>query len=89
MLSLQKPDKPPPRLIWLSGQCGQGLVCAAMIGADRLSWPHNRPVEPQRSVAEHREASHASIWPQILIQGSCAVCWEPGPFNFSPLKEAH
>lgn len=57
-----------------------------MIGAGWLSWPQNSPVEPQWSVAVHREASHASIWPQISIKEAVQSAGSLVSSNFVPWR---
>lgn len=85
-----KRDKPPPRLIWLSIQCGQGLVCAPMIGAGWLSWPHNSPVTVESQWSHTAQGGQACLYLATDInKGSSAFFWEAGQSKFSPLKEGY
>lgn len=66
--------------MWL-GAC---LCCYDWSGLAKLA--PNRPVEPQWSVAVHREASHASIWPQISIKEAVQSAGSLVSSNFLPWR---
>lgn len=68
----------------LAARVVRGLFVLLWLGW--LSWPPNSPVEPQWSVAVHREASHASVWLQISIKEAVQSSGSLVSSNFLPWR---